>query len=72
MLITGGGAYNDFLISRIKHFYKGEIEIPNDDIIQFKEAIIFAYLGYLKLNNKPNALAAVTGASNDSVGGCIY
>ena len=72
VLITGGGAYNHFLISRITCLYKGEIEIPNDEIIQFKEAIIFAYLGYLKLNNKPNALASVTGARNDSVGGCIY
>lgn len=72
LLITGGGAYNDFLITRIKHYFKGVIEIPRDEIIQFKEAIIFAYLGYLRINNLPNAIASVTGAAQNSVGGCIY
>lgn len=72
VFITGGGAYNHFLIDQLKKQYSGNIVIPNDDIIQFKEAIIFAYLGYLKINNKPNALASVTKASRDSSGGCIY
>ena len=72
VFITGGGAYNHFLINQLKKQYSGNIEIPSDDIIQFKEAIIFAYLGYLKINNKSNALASVTKASRDSSGGCIY
>ena len=72
VLITGGGAYNTFLIERLKHYYKGRIEIPTDDIIQFKEAIIFAYLGYLRLNEKTNTLNSVTKASRDSVGGAVY
>jgi anhydro-N-acetylmuramic acid kinase len=72
VLITGGGAYNTFLIERLKHYYKGIIEIPSDDIIQFKEAIIFAYLGYLRLNEKTNTLSSVTKASRDSVGGAVY
>jgi anhydro-N-acetylmuramic acid kinase len=72
VFITGGGAYNHFLINQLKKQYADKIEIPSDDIIQFKEAIIFAYLGYLKINNKPNALASVTKASRDSSGGCIY
>ncbi len=72
VLITGGGVYNTFLIERLKHYYKGIIEIPSDEIIQFKEAIIFAYLGYLRLNEKTNTLNSVTNASRDSIGGCIY
>ena len=72
VLITGGGAYNTFLIERLKHYYKGIIEIPTDNIIQFKEAIIFAYLGYLRLNEKTNTLSSVTKASRDSVGGAVY
>jgi anhydro-N-acetylmuramic acid kinase len=60
------------LIERLKHYYKGIIEIPSDEIIQFKEAIIFAYLGYLRLNEKTNTLNSVTNASRDSIGGCIY
>lgn len=72
VLITGGGAYNTYLINRLKHYFKGEIEIPSDEIIQFKEAIIFAYLGYLRANEKINTLSSVTKAGSDSIGGCVY
>lgn len=72
VLITGGGAYNAFLIERLKYYYKGTIEIPADEIIQFKEAIIFAYLGFLRLNEKVNTLNSVTKASRNSIGGAVY
>ncbi|MCF8422703.1 MAG: anhydro-N-acetylmuramic acid kinase [Bacteroidia bacterium] len=72
VLITGGGAYNIFFIERLKVHFKGRIHIPNDDIIQFKEAIIFAYLGYLRANENSNTLSSITKASRDSIGGCIY
>ncbi|MES2566480.1 MAG: anhydro-N-acetylmuramic acid kinase [Bacteroidota bacterium] len=72
VLITGGGAYNTYLISRIKHHFNGDIEIPSDEIIQFKEAIIFAYLGYLRVNESINTLSSVTKAGSDSIGGCVY
>jgi anhydro-N-acetylmuramic acid kinase len=72
VLITGGGAYNTFLIERLKHYYKGKIQIPTDDIIQFKEAIIFAYLGYLRINEQTNTLNSVTNAGRNSVGGAVY
>jgi anhydro-N-acetylmuramic acid kinase len=45
--------------------------IPEDVIVNFKEAVIFAFLGYLRLNGKVNTLASVTGARIDSVGGSI-
>lgn len=72
VLITGGGAYNLFLMERLEHYYKGEMEIPADEIVQFKEAIIFAYLGYLRVNEEINTLNSVTKASSDSIGGCVY
>ncbi len=72
VLITGGGAYNQFLITKIQKLYNGNIEIPSNEIIEFKEAVIFAYLGYLKIHHKPNTLCSVTKASRDSIGGCIY
>lgn len=72
VLITGGGAFNSFLIDRLKKHFNGKIEIPSYDIIQFKEAIIFAYLGFLRLNNKVNCLSSVTKSSKDNIGGCIY
>ncbi|MES2513333.1 MAG: anhydro-N-acetylmuramic acid kinase [Bacteroidota bacterium] len=72
VLITGGGAYNTFFIERLKANYAGSVNLPDDKIIQFKEAIIFAYLGYLRVNETTNTLNSVTKASRDSVGGCIY
>ncbi len=72
VLITGGGAYNIFFIERLKVHFKGTIHIPTDDVIQFKEAIIFAYLGYLRANETINTLSSVTKASRDSIGGAVY
>lgn len=72
MLVTGGGAYNKFLIERIQSQTSTEIIIPNKITVDFKEAIIFAFLGYLKYNKINNCLASVTGASHDHSSGVIY
>ena len=72
MLITGGGAKNRYLIARIQAMIPScKITIPSDEIINYKEAIIFALLGYLRLNNKNNCLSSVTGAHHDNCGGDI-
>jgi anhydro-N-acetylmuramic acid kinase len=72
ILVTGGGAYNDFLIERLRHWLPGmEIVIPNAKILEFKEALIFALLGVLKLRNEINVLASVTGAKKDHSSGVI-
>ena len=73
LLVSGGGVYNDFLINRMKnHLPNIEIIIPNEKTIQFKEALIFALLGVLKLRNEINVLASVTGAKHDHSSGEIY
>lgn len=72
MLITGGGALNSFLIERIKAQTTCEIVIPSKAIIDFKEAIIFAFLGVLRLKDINNCLASVTGAAKDSSGGVVF
>ena len=73
MLITGGGAYNAFLISRIQHYLpEMKIVIPEKKILEFKEALIFALLGILKLRNEINTLSSVTGAQKDHSAGVIY
>lgn len=71
MLITGGGAKNNFLIERIKSLSHHEIVIPETMIIDYKEALIFAFLGTLKLEGKTNVLSSVTGATSDSSSGIV-
>ncbi|MGE0635775.1 MAG: anhydro-N-acetylmuramic acid kinase [Bacteroidia bacterium] len=72
MLITGGGTYNSYLLERIKFHAQTEVIIPDKQTIEYKEALIFAFLGLLRVEKKKNTLASVTGASTDSVGGAIY
>jgi len=62
VLITGGGAKNDFLIEQIQSQYSGNVIIPDEQIIDFKEALIFAYLGYRYVLNQANNVPSVTGA----------
>jgi len=72
LLITGGGAYNDFLIERIKQFLPEiEIIIPSIKILEYKEALIFGLLGVLKLRGEVNVLSSVTGAKMDHSSGNI-
>lgn len=72
LLITGGGAFNTFLIDRIDYFTKSQVVIPNDKIVNYKEALIFALLGVLKIDNQVNCLKSVTGASKDHSSGVIF
>lgn len=73
LFITGGGAYNDFLVERIHfHLPKMKIIIPSAKILEFKEALIFALLGVLKLRGEINVLSSVTGAKIDHRSGFIY
>ena len=71
LLITGGGAYNLFLIEKIKQYSKANVVKASKELIEFKEALIFAFLGVLKMENIPNCLASVTGAKEDVVGGVL-
>jgi len=72
MIITGGGAYNDFLIEQIKKFSPAEVIIPNSVTIDFKEALIFALLGLLRDQNQINVLSSVTGSKTDHSSGVIF
>ncbi|MBL0013711.1 MAG: anhydro-N-acetylmuramic acid kinase [Flavobacterium sp.] len=73
LLITGGGAYNDFLIERTQCYLPEiAITIPEPKILEFKEALIFGLLGVLKLRNEINVLSSVTGAKHDHSSGVIY
>ena len=71
-LFTGGGAHNAFLIERIATLGKAKPELPSAELINYKEAVIFAFLGLMRLRGEVNTLASVTGATRNSVGGAIY
>lgn len=68
---TGGGTLNSYLMSRISFYSSSKIFIPNRKIVNFKEALIFAFLGVLRLRNEVNCLQSVTGAKKDNCGGEI-
>lgn len=72
MLVTGGGAFNTFLIELISGKTPVELVIPANEIINFKEALIIAFLGVLKYRGEINCLASVTGAKCDSSAGIMY
>lgn len=71
LLMTGGGALNGFLVSRIRARSKVEVVVPEERLVHFKEALIFAFLGVLRARGEINCLASVTGASRDSCAGLM-
>ncbi|MEI6346765.1 MAG: anhydro-N-acetylmuramic acid kinase [Bacteroidota bacterium] len=72
LLITGGGALNTYLISRIKAHSKHEVVIPEIKLIHYKEALIFGFLGVLRIECQENCLKEVTGALQNCISGAIY
>lgn len=75
LMITGGGAFNKFLIDRIsKHLQEinFEIYIPGDDVVIYKEALIMALLGVLRWREQYTVLSSVTGALRNSIGGALW
>ena len=72
ILVTGGGTFNTFLIRRIEFFIHQKIVLPNNELIDYKEALIFAFLGLLKLQGENNVLSSVTGANKDHSSGLIF
>lgn len=71
LLVTGGGAYNSFLIARVSALCMAKIIVPEAKVLDFKEALVFAFLGVLRARNEINVLKSVTGASCDHSSGKI-
>jgi len=72
VLVTGGGSYNLFLMERIRQYTPCKVFLPDNELIEFKEALIFAFLGALRLRGEINILCSVTGAKMDHSSGRIY
>lgn len=75
MLVTGGGAFNTFLVERLREQLRSlniEVVVPEEKIIKYKEALIMALMGVLRWREKTNVFSSVTGAERDSVGGALW
>jgi anhydro-N-acetylmuramic acid kinase len=75
LLVTGGGAHNSFLISRLREELSSigvEIVVPEAALVDYKEALVMALIGVLRWREENNVLASVTGAGRDSIGGAVY
>lgn len=72
VLLTGGGAKNTFLVNQIKNNTSSTVLLPSEEIIDFKEALIFGFLGALYLEKEHNVLKEVTGASRNSCSGVLH
>jgi len=73
VLVTGGGAYNTFLVERIRTLSGfDEVCVPDPEIVEFKEALIFGLLGVLRLEGINNCLSSVTGAQRDHCSGDLH
>lgn len=75
MLVTGGGAFNKFLVKRLQQHldvFNIEIVLPNNDLVNYKEALIMALLGVLRWREEDTVLQSVTGAIRSSIGGAVW
>ncbi|PIF02013.1 MAG: anhydro-N-acetylmuramic acid kinase [Draconibacterium sp.] len=72
MLVTGGGAFNPLLMKCITEHSNSQIVIPEEKTVIFKEALLFAFLGVLRITGQNNCLASVTGAKTDHCSGIVY
>ncbi len=72
ILLSGGGAYNTFLVERLSELAPVKPVLADDHTIQFKEAIITGFAGVKRMRKEINMLSSVTGAERDNVGGSIY
>jgi len=75
MLVTGGGAFNKFLIAQLEKVLAPlnvMVTLPDDTTVKFKEALVMALIGTLRWREQVNVLQDVTGASKDSIGGSLW
>ena len=75
LLVTGGGAFNTFLVNRLSNElreFSVEVIVPDGNLVQYKEALIMAFIGVLRWRQEYNVLSSVTGAERDSIGGAVW
>ncbi|WP_213189483.1 anhydro-N-acetylmuramic acid kinase [Cloacibacterium caeni] len=71
VLVTGGGTFNTYLLEKIQEKSHTELIVPDENIINFKEALIFAFMGVLRIRNEVNVLCSATGSSENHCSGIL-
>jgi anhydro-N-acetylmuramic acid kinase len=75
MLVTGGGAFNNFLVEAIQKELTAlnvKAIVPYEQVVKFKEALVMALIGALRWREETNVLSSVTGAARDSISGALW
>jgi anhydro-N-acetylmuramic acid kinase len=72
VLVTGGGAFNSFLLDRMNHYSEHPLTVPSALLVNFKEALVFAFLAALYASGSENVLSSATGSSRNHTGGALY
>jgi len=75
LLVTGGGAFNHFLIERLSDELSSvgiEVVVPDESLVKYKEALVMAFIGVLRWRQEYNVLSPVTGAERNSIGGAVW
>jgi anhydro-N-acetylmuramic acid kinase len=75
LVATGGGALNGFMVQRVRQLLQSvqvDVVIPDEKLVQYKEALVMALIGVLRWREESNVLASVTGASRNSIGGAVW
>jgi len=75
MLVTGGGAFNGFVLQRLQHQLAAlniQVVVPTADLVNYKEALIMALIGVLRWREEYNVINTVTGARRNSINGAVW
>ncbi|MBL7924612.1 MAG: anhydro-N-acetylmuramic acid kinase [Bacteroidia bacterium] len=72
ILVTGGGAFHTFLLERMAEKSQKVLTVPAEDLVKFKEALVFAFLGVLNYSGRVNVFDSATGSVKQHVGGAMY
>lgn len=75
MLVTGGGAFNSFLVQRLQaslNVFNIEVVVPDENLVKYKEALVMALLGVLRWREEDTVMQSVTGATRNSIGGAVW
>lgn len=71
LLVTGGGALHAHLLREIESACRMTVTTGSSELLHFKEALVFAFLGVLRMRSEVNVLSSVTGSERDHSAGVV-